>query len=171
MRPAFALFISSVDVSFPAPSWVRRCKASPPPPTLRTVQPLPAALLAPLALSSSGKYPDDPPVMPLRGTANASLSDLLAWHTEIGAAKRERDVASARLAAASAQLAAADRRHRAAWDSFVKLYSDALSDRCPAPASLKGKERVAAVGGDAEDEEDELEDEDEDERLGGMDLS
>jgi len=102
--------------------------------------------------------------MPLRGTANASLSNLLAWHTKIGAAKRERDVASARLAAA-------DRQHRAAWDSFVKLYNDALSNRCPAPTSLKGKECTAAVGGDVEDEEDELEDEDEDERLGGMDLS
>jgi len=44
------------------------------------------------------------------------------------------------------------------WDSFVKLYSDALSDRCPRRA-LKGKEHAAAKGGDAEEEEDELEDE------------
>ena len=128
------------------------------------MQPPPTVSIAPLTLPSAGKYLDDPPAMPLRGTANASLSNLLAWHTKIGAAKRERDVASARLAAAN-------RRHQAAWDSFVKLYSDVLSDRCPVPVSLKGKERAAAVGGDAEDEEDELEDEDEDERLGGMDLS
>jgi len=98
---------------------------------------------APVALPSDGKYPDDPPAVPLCGSANASIGDLLAWHAEIQAAKCER-------IAASTHLEAADRRYRFAWNQYIKLYTFAISDRSPLPS--EGQERDSS--GAAEDEGD-----------------
>ena len=119
-----------------------------------------AAPLAPLRLPADGRYPDTPPEVPLRGSTNASLSDLLGWHHEIQTAHRER-------AAATARLEAAERRYRTAWDSYIKLYACAMTDReaiqeardkgkgkgrasPPLPGGSKG--RTSPDDGDVEDE-------------------
>ena len=121
------------------------------------------------------QYPDEPPELPLVGSANAPLQDLLQWRAEIVAAKRERATAEREREAAVARLEAANRRHREAWENFFQLYTRAVGDKFPPPprvsSKAKGKERAPPDDGDAEDEEDGSDEEEDDAGRGSMDVS
>jgi hypothetical protein len=100
---------------------------------------------------------EDLPPVPLHGTANAPLPELLAWHAEVLAADREH-------AASAAATAAAFERRRVAFKRFVALigiYRDdrnalqageASADTPKAVDKGEGKARASAGGSDAEDE-------------------
>jgi hypothetical protein len=123
------------------------------------------------------KYPDDPPPIPLRGTTHASLSDLQHWRKEIKTSIAEKKSATAALSAADEAIRAAiahkdavvervkeaDSRGIFAYDSYIKLYGLASSNRenssdvqpSPGPAALvQGKGRARDDGDMVESEGD-----------------
>jgi hypothetical protein len=115
----------------------------------------------PVALSIVGKYPDNPPELPLRSMRSMSLHDLQHWRAEIFSARGDLSSAGAALCAASAAKEAAvaqeeiavwcvsdtESRYCTAYDNFIKLYSLAslAADPSPGPSS-SGRSPVSRAG-------------------------
>ena len=117
----YDLFLSLVLIKDRILSAAKRTchhQASPSPHATATL----AVPLAPLCLPADGRYSDMPPEVLLRGSTNASLSDLLGWHHKIQTTHRER-------AAATTRLEAAECRYRTMWDGYITLYACAMTDR------------------------------------------
>ena len=136
-------------------------------------------------------FPTRLPSLPLHGSSEAPLGDLIAWHAEIERATAEHDAACLARDAALARVLQADDRRRLAWNNYATLV-DRLDS---APRRDKGKRRESPVSihddsdlgiagfaeddagvdgdsGEDEDEEDgEDEDEDEDDEGGDGDRS
>jgi hypothetical protein len=110
--------------------------------------PVRRVMTKPALLPAGSAFPPSLPPLPIYGSFDAPLEDLLAWHSEIEKGQREHTAAVIARESAHLRVAQADRRRRLAWNSFASL----MGDLGAPPRRDKGKRRASPVS--VEDESD-----------------